>query len=153
MIQSPLPDIDLTDVRSVSMMIRSLRFQIKVTDHTSLTRSLVSLDTRPPSTVPSIAQPDKGIGSNQVYALDIAVASTSISDGIERAPNRLRVKSLIRTGSLGISTGHENSISASDFLENTCQTVSGQNDSVLFRRSHSQGVSTGHENYIVYFSK
>ena len=97
MIQSPLPDIDLTDVRSVSMMIRSLRFQIKVTDHTSLTRSLVSPDTRPPSTVPSIAQPDKGIGSNQVYAPDIAVASTSISDGIERAPNRLRVKSLIRT--------------------------------------------------------
>ena len=54
----------------------------QVTDHTSLTRSLVSPDTRPPSTVPSIAQPDKGIGSNQVYALDIAVASTSISDGI-----------------------------------------------------------------------
>ena len=100
MIQSPLPDIDLTDVRLVSMMIRSLRFQIKVTDHTSLTRSLVSPDTRPPSTVPCIAQPDKGIGSNQVYAPDIAVASTSISDGIERAPNRLRVKSLIRTGSL-----------------------------------------------------
>ena len=54
----------------------------QVTDHTSLTRSLVSPDTRPPSTVPSIAQPDKGIGSNQVYAPDIAVASTSISDGI-----------------------------------------------------------------------
>ena len=42
----------------------------------------MSPDTRPPSTVPSIAQPDKGIGSNQVYAPDIAVASTSISDGI-----------------------------------------------------------------------
>ena len=42
----------------------------------------MSPDTRPPSTVPSIAQPDKVIGSNQVYAPDIAVASTSISDGI-----------------------------------------------------------------------
>ena len=55
----------------------------QVTDHRSLTRSLVSPDTKPPSTVPSsLAQPDKGIGSNQVYAPYIAVASTSISDGI-----------------------------------------------------------------------
>ena len=43
----------------------------------------MSLDTRPSSTVSSsLAQQDKGIGTNQVYAPGIAVASTSISDGI-----------------------------------------------------------------------
>ena len=43
----------------------------------------MSPDTRPSATVSSsLAQPDKGIGSNQVHTPDIAVASTSISDGI-----------------------------------------------------------------------
>ena len=43
----------------------------------------MSPDTRTHSTVSSsLAQLDKGIGSNHVYAQDIAVASTSISDGI-----------------------------------------------------------------------
>ena len=55
----------------------------QVSDRRSLTRSLVSPDTRSPSTVSSsLAQLDKGIGSNQVYAPVITVASTSISDGI-----------------------------------------------------------------------
>ena len=55
----------------------------QVTAQRCLTRSLVSPDTITHSTVSSsLAQLDKGIGSNQVYAPDIAVASTSISDGI-----------------------------------------------------------------------